>query len=517
MITGNYTAEAIEAAKAALALANPQDLMEQLQKAGAGQGWTQSATSTSGITYYDLEAPSKHLVPFLSPIRNSLPRVSGGLGIQANWRAITGLNTANLTVGVSEGNRGGISTSATTDYFAKFVTLGIEDSVTDEAQRAAKNFEDLRASAQLNLLNQFMVEEERVILGGQGTFALTTQTPTPTGVMSTGGGMTQQATVAYCVALSLEGLRQSGAGSGVTLASGTNIAVPITFSRTRAGVWGGSDTINLGQCKISAESSAYTLASSNKTITWSVTSVAGAVAYAWFTGTTGAGNCALAAITTTNVFVQTADAAGSQLANATGLSTDHSSDSTVFDGIIAQFAKSGSGAYVKSLDNANFASTAGDGTVDQIETALGTMYDNKRLGPKVIYFNRIDAQNYKKNVYAKSGTPSWQIRVPSGPGGQIEMVGGSIIPKYFNQYTNEEIDVQVHPYLPQGTAIGWTQTLPYKLNDVPNVFQMKMRLDYYSEEWPRTKRAYEFGVYEDGVLQCYFPGAGFLLQNIGNG
>lgn len=508
----NFSTEALEAAREALAKANPESVLAALEKTG----WSQSGTATSGITYYDLEAPSKHLIPFLSPIRNEMPRVSGGLGIQANWRAITGVNTLNLTIGVSEGNRGGVETPSTADYLAKFVTLGLETSVTDEAQRAAKNFEDLRASAQLNLLNQFMVEEERVILGGQGTFALTTQTPTPTGVMSSGGNMTQQATVCYCVALSLEGLRQSGAGiTGTTLASGTNIAVPITLSRTRAGAYGGTDTVNAGQCKISAESSAYTLAAANKTITWSVTSVAGAVAYAWFVGTTGAANCSLAAITTVNTFVQTADAAGTQAANATGLSTDHSADSLVFDGIIAQLAKSGSGAYVKSLDGAFFASTNKDGTIDQFETAFGSMWDNKRLGPRVIYMNRVDASNYRKQVYSPAGTPGWQLRVAQG--GQIEMDAGNIIPKYYNVYTSELVDVRIHPYLPQGTVVGWTQTLPYKLNDVPNVFQMRMRLDYYSEEWPRMKRAYEIGVYEDGVLQCYFPGAGFLLQNVGNG
>ena len=36
---------------------------------------------------------------------------------------------------------------------------------------------------------------------------------------------------------------------------------------------------------------------------------------------------------------------------------------------------------------------------------------------------------------------------------------------------------------------------------------MLVQRDYYSIEWPITKRRYEYGTYFDGVLQCYFPPA----------
>src|SRR4051812_41995635 len=85
------------------ALSNPQS---DLAKA-----WVQAGTATSGITAYDLEAPAKLLFPVLTPLRNEIPRTSGKGGIQANWRAVTGINTGRMGMGVSEGRRSGVITT----------------------------------------------------------------------------------------------------------------------------------------------------------------------------------------------------------------------------------------------------------------------------------------------------------------------------------------------------------------------------------------------------------------------
>jgi hypothetical protein len=68
--------------------------------------FTQSASATSGLTFYDLELGAKFLYPVLTPLRNMIPRVSGKGGIQAAWRAITAINTTGLRFGVSSANRG---------------------------------------------------------------------------------------------------------------------------------------------------------------------------------------------------------------------------------------------------------------------------------------------------------------------------------------------------------------------------------------------------------------------------
>src|SRR4051812_30106537 len=102
------------------------------------KAWTQSATATTGLTAYDLEAPAKTLYPVITPLRNNLPRVSGHGGIQANWRAVTAINTTNQTAGVSEGNRGGIIATDVKEYLAAYKGIGLEDYVTYESQYAGQ-------------------------------------------------------------------------------------------------------------------------------------------------------------------------------------------------------------------------------------------------------------------------------------------------------------------------------------------------------------------------------------------
>ena len=86
MSAAQLSAETLALVKAAQGIPNA-----ELAKA-----WTQSASAVSGITAYDLEAPSKKLYPVITPLRNEIPRVSGKGGIQANWRAVTGVNTTCL-------------------------------------------------------------------------------------------------------------------------------------------------------------------------------------------------------------------------------------------------------------------------------------------------------------------------------------------------------------------------------------------------------------------------------------
>src|SRR5712664_786712 len=150
-----------------------------LQEHFFGKAYTQSASAISGITAYDLEAPAKMLYPVPTPFRNKLPRLTAEGGIQANWRAVTGVNTGNNTAGVSEGNRNAVNTDTTKDYIAVFKELGMEQSVTFKAELAARGFQDLRGLATLNLLKALMIAEEKVILGGNTSLALG-NTPTPT-------------------------------------------------------------------------------------------------------------------------------------------------------------------------------------------------------------------------------------------------------------------------------------------------------------------------------------------------
>ena len=163
--------------------------------------FSQSASATSGLTFYDLELGAKFLYPVLTPLRNMIPRVSGKGGIQAAWRAITAINTTGLRFGVSSANRGGVMAVATKDYTATYKGIGVETSVDFEAQYAGQEFDDVRAVGAKTGLEALMLGEEAMILGGCTSTPLGT-TPTPTlTALTTGGTLAAQTWSVICAAI----------------------------------------------------------------------------------------------------------------------------------------------------------------------------------------------------------------------------------------------------------------------------------------------------------------------------
>lgn len=479
------------------------------------KAWTQSASATSGITAYDLEAPAKKLYPVITPLRNMIPRVSGKGGIQANWRAITNVNTTNVTLGVSGGNRGGVISTSTADYTAAYKGLGLEDYVTFEADYAAEGFDDVKALAVEGLLRSMMIGEEKLILGGNSSYALG-NTPTPTlSSANTGGSLTGNTGYGVgCVALTLEGYLMASLTGGIIQ----------SFTRTNAGV-SSTDTVNGGTARPSTQANVINAnTGTTTTISASVTAVAGAVAYAWFWGA-NSGNLTLGAITTINSVLITAAATGTASGNGVAnfqalTASDKSQNSLVFDGLLAMASQSSLNAYQKVMATG----TAGTGTtltadgmggVAEIDTALKSFWDNYRLSPDTIWVNAQEMQSIAKCT-ANATTTAAQRIVFSATPGQVT-AGAVIVRSYLNKYAmdgNTELQIKLHPNLPPGTMLFTTAKLPYPLSNVTNVMQMRMRRDYYQIEWPQISRKYEYGVYCDGVFQHYFPPSLGVITNI---
>jgi hypothetical protein len=456
----------------------------------------QSGSATTGLTYYDLEPGAKFLYPVLTPLRNMIPRISGKGGIQANWKAVTGINTSNVEVGVSEGNRGAVQAISTTDSNAVYKGIGLESSVTFEAQYAAQNWGDIRAIAGRTGLQATMIREERIILAGNGSLALGI-TPTPTAVGSTTGGALAAATYSViCVALTHAGL------SSATIAGG----IPTQITRTNAD--GSTDTYGGGSAQKSAAGSATTTGTTGS-IAASVAAVRGAMGYAWFWGASGSE--VLGAITTIPTVTITAAAAGTQ--NASVAASDNSVNNLVFDGLITQAFKSGSNAYWKDLGGATLTAD-GDAGIVEFDALLQSMWDNYRLSPDTVWCNAVDAKNIAKKILAGNANGAFRINVNMPADG---LQGGIMVSGYLNSFGMDGakvLNIRIHPNMPQGTILFLTSSLPYPMADVTNVFQMLCRQDYYQIEWPLRTRRYEYGVYADEVLQHYFPPSMGLLTGV---
>lgn len=462
--------------------------------------YNQAGSAITGLTAYDLEAPAKLLYPVLTPLRNMTPRVSGKGGIQANWRAITGVNTGLVSAGISEGNRGGVIAVSTQDYLAAYRGIGYESNASFEAQYAGEGFDDVRMRAAQAGLHSLMIAEERLILGGNGSLALGT-TPTPSlSASTTGGALATSTQSVICIALTQEGYPRSSVSGGLTQ----------TYSRTNAD---GSTDILAGGVAQKSTNATVAVTGPTASITATVAPVRGAAAYAWLWGT--AGNELIGAITTVPKLLITAAATGTQTA-ASITAADHSADSLVFDGLLTQALKAGSGAYWKDLGGATLTAD-GSGGVVEINVLLQYQWDTWRLNPEIMWVSSQQAKDITAKVLSGQTTGALRFNIDAGKG---VFGGGTLVTEYLNPYgLNGATTVQIrqHPNITPGTILFTQQTLPYLNSDVTNVFQMRTRQDYYQIEWPLRTRKYEYGIYADEVLQHYAPFSMAVLSGIGQG
>jgi hypothetical protein len=312
----------------------------------------------------------------------------------------------------------------------------------------------------------------------------------------------------HCVALTLDGyLAASVAGGCVG-----------SVSRTNAD--GSSETYGGGSAQKSAAASQVVSGGSNAaSITASVTAVKGAVAYAWYWGTTG--NELLGAITTLNSIKITATATGTQNISAMPAS-DQSQNALIFDGLISQVCATGSNAYYRALatgtpGTGTKLTANGKGGVSEIDTALKHFWDNYKLSPDTIWVSATEAQTISMLILEGTSNGAQRFFFQADQGG---LRGGVMVQSYLNPFSMagaKEIPVRIHPNLPDGTILFTTVQLPYPLTNVTNVVQIRARAEYYQIEWPLRSRKYEYGVYADEVLQNYFPPAFGIITNIAPG
>jgi len=506
----NFTPETLALLKTAQAAAMTDDLAKYFAQPGS---------ATTGLQLYDLEAPSKKLYPVMTPLRNMIPRDASGFGTQANWKAVTGINTTNQRAGVSEGKRGAVISQSTAEYLAAYRGYGLENYVNFEADYAGKGFEDIKALAVAQLLEAMMIQEERLDLCGNTSVALGT-TPTPTLVAGTAGSMaTHAAASVICVALGPQAyLDVAGHNDGVTgqVFDPTTALVPGVITKTNADAT--TDTFGGGSAQQSA-SATVSVTGPSGSIAATVAAVRGAWGYAWYVGAT-AGTERLAAITSINSVVLTAYPGSGQLASALAVS-DNSTSTLDYDGLFAQSVKSGSNAYYNALATG----TAGTGTgltsdsaggISDFETAFASFYNKYRLSPTDIFVSSQECVNITKKIIGNGGAPLLRFALDPKNIADGNISAGVRVGDYLNKVMNTRVNITVHPLIPPGTILFFTDRLPYPLANVAQIVRKKLRKEYYQIEWPLKTRKYEYGVYADGVLQHYAPFSMGVITNIAN-
>ena len=247
----------------------------------------------------------------------------------------------------------------------------------------------------------------------------------------------------------------------------------------------------------------------------------GTVAYAWFAGPLGSET--LQAITNINSVSLSSLTSTGQNASAIG-STNNSTNSLAFNGLL--YAALAGGGYVNQLATGSagvgtYLTASGRGSVVEIDNMLVQLWQQYQVSPTVIYCNAQEIRNITTKVLTSSSGPLLHMN-NNNPLDPYAITAGNVVSFYFNPFALDggfKIPVKIHPLLPPGTIVAWTEQLPaqYQNNETPNVAEMKIRADYYSLEWPIKTRAREYGVYAEEVLAVYAPFAMGVITNIANG
>jgi hypothetical protein len=527
------------------ALLNDESFIAQLAlKLGTSFNLEKADTisQSTGLLWYDLSPIVQMLYPFkeLIPLISKLPRVPGNGGNAHHWKRITSVNVNNVSIGVSEGNRGARIAIQEQDQMAAYKTMGLESSTTFEARLGAQNLrpEALGISVQSTLRSTMIGEEQALILGNASTPLGLTPEPTLS-AGGTGGNWGGTVTVyVICVALSGMGWLTYTPYNAATNTGGVQGQV------TKVNADGSVDVFGGGSAQPSTENSVASV-TTGEVVTASVTPVSGAVAYAWYVGT-ASGQERLAGITAGNEAIITGNP-GSTAQPVTNLQVngqyvDNSLNTLIPDGILSQIYGSvfgtgytttmytnpnlppvvnsgdtiqisSGGSLVYTSVTANTGLTISGTNIKEFDVILQAAYDQYKLGYSRILMSSSDLANFMGTFFAGSAAAQFKILFDAeATTGRI--VAGRRVTSYLNKFFNNTLDIEVHPFVPPGTVLFWSDSIPYELSGVGNILEAKVRQDYYQIEWPLRTRRYEYGVYVDEVFSCYFTPGFAVIRNL---
>lgn len=417
-------------------------------------------TQATGLVAYNLEAGAKLLQPVRSPLRNLIPRKTGGRGTAAEWKVITSLNSgSDVVTFTADGTKAGTISYTVTPKSAGYRTVSKGDNASFQSQWAGVGFEDVRAKSVSRLLSYVMIMEERNILGADTTL-------------------------------------DAPAAPTVTTANDGSIAAGTYNVICRA-------KTNIGRGRKSAATSTGALSGNDDSISASVPYVAGAVEYEWYVG--AAASEKLEATTRINSVKLTSLAGTGTLASAV---TDNHVDALAWQGLIRQISD---GGVVRRLATG----TSGTGTalaLSDVDTVLQSMWDTWQSDPEHMWVNSAESIKITKLVLAANGAPGLYVVPDSSAQGAL--TGGYRVTHYVNPVTGRAVQINTHPYLKAGTMLITSHTMPFPSSDISDVMEMDLRQDYLQLDYPITSPKWEFEVLMDGVLKLYFPGGCGIIQNI---
>lgn len=472
------------------------------------------STSAGGYGYDLLGAAA--LLRLNTPFTDQLPRLKSDTGLTAQWWEFmlsTGRwNAGNVSGTAEEGKRGGKIGWSGSIRSAAYKTLSIDALVTDEQRLVTQGIIDPLALNQAATLLEVKRSHHIQNLMGRSGFALgTANTPTVLAVTS-GGSLADATYYVYIVPINgsawqrTRGYALNGSWAGAA-ANGTEL---INSSRTNGDattttVKGGAGIVSsVASAAISGGSGAGSL-----TVSWRP--LQGAVAYAVFIGTaTGAANAVFQGVTCKCSYTHTAALKTAGQAVGTAFAADNSQDPLEYDGLLTLLLESTSPAKYLQINNGVALSSAANGQLDQLDSILSffyTQYDG--YAPPKAWMSGNTKVAVEKAILSNSSASRVTYMVNTAPGSNVNPTGS--VQKIRNPYADQDIDIMVDPYIPDGKIILAPDTIPSRVSSaITTPVFFRAQQEYYGETWPRTTRSWSNGVHLRGAL-CTPWRAGFAV------
>ena len=434
--------------------------------------WMKATTSgiltSTGIFGIDLTGLIS-LVPVVTPLRNSLPRVTPDMGANfTQWRALLNVNASQPNAAVALDFAGARVQYSEVNVQTNYTAMELVTTVTRDAVMEARSYADALAIGTMQNLNQVLISEDINLLNGLAYALPTIGTVTLT-ASATGG----------------------------TLGSGVNVHVAAAARSGNNYFYGGSG----------AASSDATLAvgttSSTNSVTAFVPAVKGAVAYDWYVGATSGGKKYYTTTTVNTVVITFNPTADQALPSLPFLSTvapvspaptaDTSSNSIWMNGLLAQIlgdyggggivtpgGGTSSGAYWKSNDGAAF--TVVSAGIQQLDDLNEALWNNALISPTRYLMSSQVAADIT-TILTASGL-AYTVLPPTDGQARENLAAGQYVKWYLNKAVGgSPLAIEGLPHMAPGMVIAVSDQIPYPGANIDAPFQVRTLDDYYAFEY----------------------------------
>jgi hypothetical protein len=460
-----------------LGAAAPAELQALLGNVGQyiTKDWTPTNPISGNMYPYDLIPLARQLWPRDTPLRNTIPRDEGQGGAKEFMRILS-VSNAGVPGGAADQLIGFNSQTTTSNWGSApvvlnrppkiaytgdrksvlYMEMGVSDAASFASYFKGLGFDNQRTLSRTAALWAHLLGEERLDLFGRGTAAgYLGSVSAPTGVTATGG------------------------------ASGGFIPDASYFVYTAA-------YTGTGYSAVSTVANTGALAGGNdNTITVAITGEpTGALAYGiWIGTTTGIANAKFQGNFAGNpILLTTYNAAGAVTAG-----TDSSANANVYDGIMTVASGADTG-YFKRV-NAPWNTTVPGKEIDDMLTA---MYVNFAARPDELWMDGVSRSRLGELMRTGGSTGSgYRTNIVTGMTGATM---GVTVTGFANPNTGQVLDMHTHRFMPVGTCLARSTSVPYPDARVAAPSTKFNVQDYMAIEWPLLQMSYDVSTYQIGTL-----------------